>query len=177
MEGKCRVSKRVVAIKLISNFSLYEYDCVKVIREIQIMRGLHQTARNGICCFVPELLDLIVPEGEDESNLNNIFIVMEHEQSDLRQLLKLGLQSKLTEDHVKLILYNLLCAFKYLHSANIVHRDVKPSNILINKDCQIKICDFGLSRTLPESCIGSGSGNSRRIRESIRKNKLVKNFS
>jgi mitogen-activated protein kinase 1/3 len=126
---------------------------------------------------VPELLDLIVPEGEDETNIKNIFIVMEHEQSDLRQLLKLGLSSKLTEDHVKLILYNLLCAFKYLHSANVIHRDVKPSNILINKDCQIKICDFGLSRTLPESCIGSGSGNSRRIRESIRKNKLGKNFS
>ena len=61
IEGKCRVSKRAVAIKLITNFSQYEYDCVKVIREIQILRGLHQTAKNGICCFVPELLDVIVP--------------------------------------------------------------------------------------------------------------------
>ena len=135
VEGQCKISKRTVAIKLISNFSYYEYDCVKVIREIQIMRGIHQTAKNGICCFVPELLDLIIPSDEDEDNLKNIFIVMEHEQSDLRQLLKLGGQSKLTEEHVKLILYNLLCAFKYLHSANVVHRDIKPSNILINKDC------------------------------------------
>ena len=141
------------------------------------MRGLHQTSKNGVCCFIPELIDLIIPEGENASNLQNIFVIMEYEQSDLRQLLKLGLSSKLTEEHVKLILYNLLCAFKYLHSANVVHRDIKPSNILINKDCQIKICDFGLSRTLPESCIGSGSGNSRRIRESISKNKLHRNFS
>jgi len=141
------------------------------------MRGLHQTSKSGVCCFVPELIDLIIPEGENASNLQNIFLIMEYEQSDLRQLLKLGLSSKLSEEHVKLILYNLLCAFKYLHSANIVHRDIKPSNILINKDCQIKICDFGLSRTLPESCIGSGSGNSRRIRESISKNKLHKNFT
>jgi serine/threonine protein kinase len=41
VEGRCRISKRSVAIKLIADFSQYEYDCVKVIREIQIMRGLH----------------------------------------------------------------------------------------------------------------------------------------
>lgn len=50
------------------------------------------------------------------------------------------------EDHVKVILYNSLCALNYLHSANIVHRDLKPGNLLMNSDCMIKICDFGLSR-------------------------------
>jgi serine/threonine protein kinase len=34
-----------------------------------------------------------------------------------------------------------------MHSANIIHRDIKPANILINTKCQVKICDFGLSRT------------------------------
>jgi serine/threonine protein kinase len=38
----------------------------------------------------------------------------------------------------------------FLSSANIVHRDLKPANILMNKKCQVKICDFGLARTLPE---------------------------
>lgn len=50
------------------------------------------------------------------------------------------------EDHVKVILYNSLCALNYLHSANIVHRDLKPGNLLMNSNCMIKICDFGLSR-------------------------------
>jgi len=40
----------------------------------------------------------------------------------------------------------LLCGLKYIHSAGVFHRDLKPSNILINGDCEIKICDFGLAR-------------------------------
>ena len=102
---------------------------------------------------------------------------MEYEQTDLRKLLRLGKKARLTEDHVTLIIYNLLCSLKYIHSANVIHRDIKPANILINADCQVKICDFGLARTLPESCVGSGSGNTRRVRESIFKRSLQEDFS
>ena len=42
-------------------------------------------------------------------------------------------------------------AANYLHQQNIVHRDLKPANVLINADCNIKFCDFGLSRTIPKS--------------------------
>ena len=65
------------------------------------------------------------------------------------------------------IVYKLLCAFKFIHSANVIHRDIKPANILIDSNLNVKICDFGISRTLPESCIGAGSGDSMRIRNSI----------
>jgi len=53
-----------------------------------------------------------------------------------------------------------------------VHRDFKPANLLLNKDCQVKICDFGISRSLPDSLIGKGSGNSKRIRDSIQRNNV-----
>jgi len=52
------------------------------------------------------------------------------------------------EDHVLTILYNTLCAINFLHSANIMHRDIKPANILVDVDCQVKLCDFGLAHDL-----------------------------
>lgn len=58
-----------------------------------------------------------------------------------------------------------------MSSANVVHRDIKPENILVDNYCNVKICDFGLSRTLPESCFGEGSGSTKRIRDSIVKMK------
>lgn len=65
---------------------------------------------------------------------------------DLKKLLK---SSKyLEENQVKSIVYDILCGLNYLHKAQVIHRDLKPANILINDDCTIQICDFGLARSL-----------------------------
>lgn len=48
-------------------------------------------------------------------------------------------------------LYQLLRGLKYVHSANVLHRDLKPSNLLLNANCDLKICDFGLARTTSET--------------------------
>lgn len=44
--------------------------------------------------------------------------------------------------------YNFLCAMNFIHKCNFVHRDIKPSNILITEHLEVKIADFGLSRSL-----------------------------
>ena len=48
-------------------------------------------------------------------------------------------------------LYQLLRGLKYIHSARVLHRDLKPSNLLLNANCDLKVCDFGLARTADES--------------------------
>lgn len=122
---------------------------------------------------MPGLIDVIIPENERSATaLKNVFIVMEFEESDLRNALLRGHLCGVSQTHVKLIFYNLLCAIKFMHSANVIHRDLKPANILISEECEIKICDFGIARTLPESHIGKGSGNTRRIRDNLHKTNL-----
>lgn len=88
---------------------------------------------------------------------------------DLKKFLDRYEDSSFSDKHIRTIIYNLLNAVKFLHSRNVIHRDLKPANILIDKDCNVKICDFGLARTLPESCTGKGSGNTKRVRDSLYK--------
>jgi len=133
------------------------------------MRGLKEMQMGeSMQCFSPELIDLLLPEDELKTgDVKNIFIVMEASETDMKSLIELGPKSGFNEEHLRIIIYNTLCSLKYLHSCNIVHRDIKPANILINKNCQVMICDFGLARTMPESSIGKGSGNTKRVRDSI----------
>lgn len=49
----------------------------------------------------------------------------------------------LSDTHVLFFMYQLLRGLHYLHSAGVFHRDIKPSNILLNKECELRICDFG----------------------------------
>ena len=100
---------------------------------------------------------------------------MEFEETDLHMVINDGALGDVPQAYAKHIFYNILCAVNFMHTANIIHRDLKPDNILINEDCQIKICDFGISRTLPESHLGKGSGNTHRVRESVCKKDLKSN--
>ena len=52
----------------------------------------------------------------------------------------------LTPEHHQFFLYQLLRGLKYIHTAKVFHRDLKPKNILANSDCKLKVCDFGLAR-------------------------------
>lgn len=52
------------------------------------------------------------------------------------------------EYHVRSFIYQVLCGVKYIHSADVIHRDLKPGNILVSARGVLKICDFGLARAV-----------------------------
>ena len=127
----------MIAIKKILNLFEDPIDTKRLLREIQLLRNLNNPN-------IVKLFDILEPM--DRSSFNNLFLVLEYAQSDLKKLLKSNIF--LSELHIKTIIYNLLCGLKYMHSAKVIHRDIKPDNILINEDCTVKICDFGLSRSI-----------------------------
>ena len=56
----------------------------------------------------------------------------------------------LAERHRKYIFYQMAKSLYFLHSAGLIHRDVKPSNVLVNENCDAKLCDFGLVRSIED---------------------------
>ena len=91
--------------------------------------------------FTTRLRDIILDK-------DNLFLVMDYEPHDLRTLLRKEMVEMTENSHFKIMAYNILCSVKYLHSANVAHRDLKPANILVDSDCKITLCDFGLARTI-----------------------------
>lgn len=62
----------------------------------------------------------------------------------------------LSDDHCQYFIYQTLRALKAMHSANVLHRDLKPSNLLLNANCDLKVCDFGLARSAASQDDNSG---------------------
>ena len=120
-----------VAIKQIKNIFRNYYECRKVMREISIMRRLSNMEDN---LFTPKLIDIVVPikrfkDGREK--FEDIFIIMEYFDHNLNSVFSKIRENSFTDEHVITIMYNALCALNYIHSTGVIHRDVKPSNILL----------------------------------------------
>lgn len=127
-----------VAIKKISPFEHQTY-CQRTLREIMILtRFKHEN--------IIDIRDLIKPPSLDL--MTDVYIVQGLMETDLHRLLQ---NQKLSDDHACYFTYQILRGLKFIHSANVLHRDLKPSNLLLNTNCDLKICDFGLARVVDDS--------------------------
>ncbi|KAH7519990.1 hypothetical protein FEM48_Zijuj08G0096100 [Ziziphus jujuba var. spinosa] len=125
-----------VAIKKINNVFDNRVDALRTLRELKLLR--HVRHENVIA-----LKDIMMPIYRE--TFKDVYLVYELMDTDLHQIIKSS--QTLSNDHCKYFLFQLLRGLKYLHSANILHRDLKPGNLLVNANCDLKICDFGLART------------------------------
>ncbi|CAD8111168.1 unnamed protein product [Paramecium sonneborni] len=128
-------SQQLVAIKKISDAFSDLIDAKRIVREIKLLKFFdHEN--------IVSLLDLQKPE--HPQNYKDIYIITDLMETDLHRVIYS--KQELTDEHIQYFLYQALRGLLYIHSANIIHRDLKPSNLLLNKNCDLKICDFGLAR-------------------------------
>ncbi|QLG73238.1 hypothetical protein HG535_0E03220 [Zygotorulaspora mrakii] len=123
----------VVAIKKIEPFEKPLF-ALRTLREIKLLK--HFQHENIISIF-----DIQRPDSFE--NFNEVYIIQEMMQTDLHRVIS---TQQLSDDHIQYFIYQTLRAVKVLHGSNVIHRDLKPSNLLINSNCDLKICDFGLAR-------------------------------
>ncbi|KAG6584512.1 CMGC/MAPK protein kinase [Phytophthora cinnamomi] len=126
-----------LAIKKITPMAGDEWDATHTLREIRLMRclGAHEN--------IISLKDLSMCKEKDE-----LYMMMELADTDLHRLIQSS--CPLTEGHIRVIMYQVLSGVKAMHDNGVLHRDLKPGNLLLNKDCELKITDFGLARMMPK---------------------------
>jgi len=130
-----------VALKKICPMAKSVYDAKHTLREIKLLRHCGQHAN------VITLVDLMVDE-----NLDELYIGMECMDTDLHRIIQSS--QKLSISHHKHFMYQLVLGIEFLHSHGILHRDLKPANLLVSKNCDLRISDFGLARRAPNATDG-----------------------
>ncbi|XP_044887936.1 serine/threonine-protein kinase 36 isoform X5 [Mauremys mutica] len=131
-KGRRKYSAQVVALKFIPKVGRSEKELKNLQREIEIMRGLHHPN-------IVQMLDSFETDKE-------VVVVTDYAEGELFQILEDD--GNLPEEQVQDIASQLVSALYYLHSHRILHRDMKPQNILLGKGGVIKLCDFGFARAM-----------------------------
>jgi len=149
------VNDRVVALKRVNIVNNTEEKGVPVstLREITLLKQLDNMCHPNIV----RMFDAFQTFSSSSSSSSDgpqpqqspqevvLTIVFEHVEQDLSTFIQKS-QCGLTEDVIKNLMHQLLRGIDYLHTNRMIHRDIKPQNILITRNKQVKIADFGLAR-------------------------------
>lgn len=133
-----------VAIKQVSLASgkstVPQMQALRVYRELKMLKHFGKIeAPNTI-----RLFDVIFIPPKERKSFEHVSLVMEYMDTDLDSVIRS--KQQLNPLHVQHFVYQTLRGVQCIHRAGVIHRDLKPKNILTNTTCLVKICDFGLSR-------------------------------
>ena len=135
--AQSKQTKEVVALKKIFDAFQNATDAQRTFREIHLLREMSSHEH------IIRLHSVLKADND-----RDIYLIFEYMETDLHAAIRANI---LQEIHKQYILWQSLKALKYMHSAELLHRDMKPSNLLLNSDCLMKVADFGLARSLRAS--------------------------
>jgi tRNA A-37 threonylcarbamoyl transferase component Bud32 len=130
-----------VAIKMVPKCFSDEIDAKRILREIKLLKHFHHDN-------IVQIMDMMPPNVKRLEDFTDVYIVADLMETDLHRIIYS--KQKLSMDHVQYFVYQVMRGLKYIHSCKVLHRDLKPSNLLVNANCDLKICDFGLARGIRE---------------------------
>jgi len=136
--AKDKRSSDIVALKRINTEQEENGFPITALREVKILKALHHV--NIVT------LKEIVTSKEQGALPKNVYMVLEYLEYDLTGVLETP-EIRLTQDHVKSWSHQLLNGCHYMHTNKVIHRDLKASNLLINRRGELKIADWGLARS------------------------------
>jgi serine/threonine protein kinase len=133
---KCRnkQTNEMVAIKKFKDSDDDEQVRRTTLREVRILKSLSMP-------HIVKLFDAFRRKGK-------IYLVFEYVDYNLLDLLERNVLG-MAHERIRSLTYQLLKALLYCHHRNILHRDVKPENLLVTTNDQLKLCDFGFARSIP----------------------------
>jgi len=136
--GADKVTGEVVALKRINTEAEVNGFPITAIREVKILKALNHDN-------IVKLKEIVTSKDHTEIP-KNVFMVFEYLEYDLTGIIETP-EIKLTQDHIKSWSNQLLKGVHYMHINKIVHRDLKASNLLVNRRGELKIADWGLARS------------------------------
>ena len=131
-----------VAIKKVANVFHDLIDAKRILREIKLLRHFRQHEN------IISIKDIITSP-PNTIEFSDVYIITNLMESDLDRII--SSTQDLSDQHFQYFLYQIFRGLKFIHSASVLHRDLKPSNLLVNANCDLAICDFGLARGVDNS--------------------------
>mmetsp|Transcript_45841 Transcript_45841/g.76437 ORF Transcript_45841/g.76437 Transcript_45841/m.76437 type:complete len:392 (+) Transcript_45841:310-1485(+) len=129
-------TRETVALKKIFDAFQNATDAQRTFREIMFLQELNNHEN------IIRLLNVLKAEND-----RDIYLIFEFMETDLHAVIRANI---LEDIHKQYTMYQLFKCLKFMHSAELLHRDVKPSNLLLNSECQVKLADFGLARSVAQ---------------------------